>query len=82
MHYRLRTLLIVLALGPIVLAGAWFGSLAVHTYVWPIDRGYNFTRPISDSERNEFNKLIDQVIEAEKNWKADPDFPHLEIIVE
>jgi hypothetical protein len=25
MRYRLRTLLIVLALGPAVLAGAWFG---------------------------------------------------------
>jgi len=25
MRYRLRTLLIVLALGPIILAGAWFG---------------------------------------------------------
>jgi predicted negative regulator of RcsB-dependent stress response len=25
MQYRLRTLLIVLAIGPVVLAGAWFG---------------------------------------------------------
>jgi hypothetical protein len=28
MRYRLRTLLIVLVLGPPVLAGAWFGWLA------------------------------------------------------
>jgi len=26
MQYRLRTLLIVLALGPVLLAGMWFGS--------------------------------------------------------
>jgi len=29
MRFRLRTLLIVLALGPMVLAGAWFSSIAV-----------------------------------------------------
>jgi hypothetical protein len=34
MRYRLRTLLIVLALGPLVLAGAWCGHRE-----WEISRG-------------------------------------------
>jgi hypothetical protein len=32
MRFRLRTLLIFLALGPMVLAGAWKGWLAFHEY--------------------------------------------------
>jgi hypothetical protein len=32
MRYRLRTLLIVLALGPPVLAGAWFAARALYSY--------------------------------------------------
>ena len=33
MQYRLRTLLIVLALGPPVLAGAWFGVVCPLLYM-------------------------------------------------
>jgi hypothetical protein len=32
MRYKLRTLLIVLAIGPPVLAGAWFGWLAYRAH--------------------------------------------------
>jgi hypothetical protein len=32
MQYRLRTLLILLAIGPLMLAGAWFGAKAVIAY--------------------------------------------------
>ena len=35
MQYRLRTLLIVLALGPVALAGAWFLSGAILDFLTP-----------------------------------------------
>jgi hypothetical protein len=37
MRYRLRTLLVVLALGPVVLAGAWWGWTSLGDSDW--DRG-------------------------------------------
>jgi len=33
MRYRLRTLLIVLSLGPMVLAGAWFAWSVIEPYI-------------------------------------------------
>jgi hypothetical protein len=45
MQFRLRTLLIVLALGPVVLAGAWFG----------------WQRFAEQPKKSEFDRLIELI---------------------
>jgi len=75
MRFRLRTLMIVLAIGPPVLAVLWIMSVAIHRHFWAVDRGYNFARPLTEEERakiDAFNKLIDQVQAYEEN----PEYPN------
>jgi len=68
MRYRLRTLLILLAVGPMMLAGVWLTSVAIHHRFLAIDKGYNF-----GSERSGgFNQLIDLIEETEKNLNPPP----------
>jgi hypothetical protein len=72
MRFRLRTLMIVLAVGPMLLAGTWFGAAAiVRSYTSP----YGNTAPYGNYVPTEkdridaqnFDRLIKQVQEYEPN---------------
>jgi hypothetical protein len=62
MQFRLRTLLIVLAVGPVVLAGAWFG--------WQ-----RYLEYLEYKRQPEFDELIDLIsttIVPESTWEDTP----------
>ena len=71
MQYRLRTLLIVLALAPPVLAGAWFGAMALGSR-------QKLTRA---AETNPFAKLIDEIEEVQRTRTPRDNPDGLEIII-
>ena len=73
MRYRLRTLLILLALGPVVLAGQWFAG------DWALDKyrtSQQIEKPLKEQRLRRIMDEMDELVrQAEKTGHPFPEEP-------